>query len=241
MGISSTLLSMTIAHANPINHNLLPGDKEFKSLLPGELKSNSVISRRADSLYKKIHLNAYGLSRQVFHNAFRGYEYLLQKGMLNKAGVLTICDYTQSSHNKRFYVIDLKKGRVVFNTFVSHGKNSGAEYATNFSNQVNSNESSLGFMITGSPYHGIAGLSLHLKGQEKGINDHVYERSIVLHGSHYVNKDRADEGRMMGRSLGCPAVPYGLQFDIIDYIEDGSCFFIAGNSPSYLMQSRILN
>lgn len=219
----------------------LPGDKDFKTLLPGRLTGNTAMHRSVDSAYQSIHLNAYGLSKEVFFNAFKGYNFLLNHGMLTKKNILTIVDYTQSSHNKRLYVIDLAQGKVVYNTYVSHGKNSGSEYANSFSNYDNSNKSSLGFIVTGSPYHGKAGLSLHLDGIESGINDHMYRRSIVLHGSHYVNKDRADEGTMMGRSLGCPAVPYGEQFAIIDYIKEGSCVFIAGNNSEYMMDSKVLN
>jgi len=222
------------------NAKSLPGDKDFKSLLP-QKSGNSVSDKEADSIYERLHLQAFGLKQDIFSNAYKGYNYLNSRGMLDRTDVLTICDYSQSSHNKRLYVIDLEKGRVVFNTYVSHGRNSGGEFATSFSNMTNSNKSSCGFMVTGSIYSGRAGKSLHLNGVEPGINSNVYERSIVMHGSHYVNAERADEGTMMGRSLGCPAVPYGEHFAIIDYIKGGSCLYIASENAQYLASSRIIN
>ena len=72
------------------------------------------------------------MKRDVFFYAYKGYEYLLNKGMLSNSELLTICDYSQSSHSKRLYVIDLAADKILFNTYVSHGKNSGGEYATEF-------------------------------------------------------------------------------------------------------------
>lgn len=228
--------------AAKVGKDLLPGEKSFKSLLPGRPKMHSSASGRlVDSIYNRIHLNAYGLSEDVFYSAYKGYQYLLSKGSIERPGILTICDYSQSSHHKRLYVINLHTGQLVYNTYVSHGRNSGGEYANSFSNSNNSNKSSVGFIVTGNPYHGKAGLSLHLNGMESGFNSNVYDRSIVLHGSYYVNSSRADEGTMMGRSLGCPAVPYGEQFAIIDYIKGGSCMFINGPDMSYASRSQILN
>ncbi|MGF7231289.1 murein L,D-transpeptidase catalytic domain family protein [Arachidicoccus sp.] len=218
----------------------LPVDKSFPSLLPNKPIGKTMAYKLVDSIYNRINLDSYGLNKDVFFNAYKGYEYLMSKGMLEKTNLLTIVDYSQSSTKKRFYVIDLKSGRVLFNTYVSHGKRSGGEYATSFSNVENSHKSSLGFIITGSPYRGGSGYSLHLNGVENGINNHIRERSIVIHGSHYVNEKRADESEV-GRSFGCPAVPFGQQYDIINTIKDGSCVFIWAPDNHYQMASRILN
>ncbi|HEY0298319.1 MAG TPA: murein L,D-transpeptidase catalytic domain family protein [Arachidicoccus sp.] len=218
----------------------LPVDKDFPTLLPNKPIAQTRAYKLVDSVYNKIHLATYGLDKNIFFSAYKGYEYLLNKGMLDKTNLLTIVDYSQSSAKKRLYVIDLQKGRVLFNTYVSHGNRSGKEFATNFSNSDDSHKSSLGFIVTGEPYHGIAGYSLHLKGIEEGFNDHIYRRSIVLHGSHYVNEKRAEESEV-GRSFGCPAVPYGQQNDIINTIKGGSCMFIWAPDNHYEVSSRILN
>jgi hypothetical protein len=135
----------------------------------------------------------------------------------------------------------MDNGQLLFNTYVSHGKKSGGEYATSFSNRAESHKSSLGFMITGDTYNGGNGYSMRLDGLEPGINDNVRDRDIVMHGSSYVNSQRADEGITMGRSFGCPAVPYALHKKIIDKIKDGTCFFVYGNDKLYVSSSNILN
>lgn len=238
--IGIALLCASLVGIKNTNAKALPGDKDFKTLLP-QRPGNSATDREADSIYSRLHLQAFGLKQDIFQNAYKGYNYLNSRGMLDRTGILTICDYSQSSHNKRLYVIDLNKGQVIYNTYVSHGRNSGGEYATSFSNLTNSNKSSCGFLVTGTIYSGKAGKSLHLNGVEPGINNNVYERSIVMHGSRYVNSERADEGAMMGRSLGCPAVPYGEHYAIIDYIQGGTCVYIATENPQYLASSKIIN
>ena len=217
----------------------LPDDKGFPSLLSSTPLSS--VNHLVDSLYHRIKLDSLGLRRDIFFDAYKGYEFLLSKGMLQNTRMLSICDYSQSSHNKRLYVIDLSDGKLVYQTYVSHGKKSGGEYAESFSNRMNSNKSSLGFLITGGTYRGEAGFSMHFDGVEPGINDKVRSRSIVMHGSWYVNEKRADEGDMMGRSLGCTAVPFSDYKNIIEQIKDGSCFFIYGNDNHYLEVSQILN
>jgi hypothetical protein len=217
------------------------GDKKFTSLLPSIKNEAPVVAKWIDSMYDAIHLDSFGLKKDVFYYACKGYEYFLSKNKLEKPSILTICDYSQSSSSKRLYVIDLNDGQLLFNTYVSHGKNSGGEYATSFSNSMNSHKSSLGFMITGDTYKGGNGYSMRLDGMEPGINDNVRDRDIVMHGSKYVNAKRADEGTTMGRSFGCPAVSYAEHKKIIDAIKDGSCFFIYADYKLYASASKILN
>lgn len=216
-------------------------DKKFPSLLPSASDESPVVSKWIDSVYTTMNLDSVGLKRNVFFYACKGYEYLLSKNKLQKTSLLTICDYSQSSTSKRLYVIDLEKGEILFNTYVSHGKNSGSEYATSFSNRAETHKSSLGFMITGETYSGKNGYSMHFDGMEPGINDKVRTRDIVMHGSKYVNAQRADEGESMGRSFGCPAVSYAIHQKIIDQIKEGSCFFVYAEDKWYSASSRIIN
>lgn len=218
----------------------LPDDKNLPSLFTNS-SSAPVIKKMADSIYDLISLREFGLEREVFFNAYKGYQFLLNKGALRKTNLLTICDYSQSSNNKRLYVVDLLNSRLLFNTYVSHGRNSGGEFPNSFSNYENSNKSSLGFLVTGSPYTGKAGLSLYLNGMERGINDNVRSRSIVLHGSRFVNEYIMNTRGVIGRSLGCPAVPYGIHVRIIDAIKGGSCVFINHPDEWYTHTSTILN
>ncbi len=233
----SAITSMAPASPHiPVNFS---GDKKFPALLSSD--ESPAVVKWVDSLYNTMKLDSAGLQRNVFFSAIKGYEYLLSKNKLQKSDLLTICDYSQPSSSKRLYIIDMVNAKLLFNTYVSHGKNSGEQYATSFSNRSDSHKSSLGFMVTGETYNGKAGYSLHLDGMENGFNDHVRQRDIVMHGSDYVNGQRADEGTMMGRSYGCPAVPYALHKKIIDKIKDGSCLFIYSPDPFYTHASQILN
>lgn len=218
----------------------LQGEKNFPSLLSNSANS-PVLKKTADSIYDLISLGQYGLDREVFFNAYKGYQVLETRGSIRKRNVLTICDYSQSSNNKRLYVIDLFDSRLLFNTYVSHGRNSGNEFATSFSNYNNSNKSSLGFMVTGDTYSGKAGYCMRFNGMEAGINDQVKSRGIVLHGSRFVNEDILSIRGAIGKSLGCPAVPLGLHSKIINAIKGGSCFFVNSPDQSYVNNSRILN
>ena len=236
--IAALLLVSVQSFANN-STNGLP-DKNFPSLLSNSANS-PVIKKVADSIYDLISLGEYGLEKDVFFTAYKGYSFLLNKGLLRKTNLLTICDYSQSSNNKRLYVIDLLNSRLLFNTYVSHGRNSGNEFATSFSNYDNSNKSSQGFLVTSSVYSGKAGMSLQFDGMEQGINDRVRSRSIVLHGSRFVNENIMNARGTIGKSLGCPAVPYGIHTRIIDAIKGGSCFFINSSDSWYAQTSRILN
>lgn len=205
------------------------------------VNTEAVINYWVDSLYAQMQLEEKGLSRSVFFEAYKGYEYLLSAGKLQKQGFLTICDYSQPSNKKRLYVIDVDKVKLLFNTYVSHGRNSGNDFATSFSNRNNSHKTSLGFMLTAETYNGDNGYSLRLDGLENGFNDNVRTRAIVMHGSNYVSGQRASKGTMMGRSYGCPAVPAREVKSIINTIKGGSCFYSYYPDKTYAAASKILN
>jgi hypothetical protein len=192
-------------------------------------------------LYTTSSLAEYGLSKVAFDYAWKGYQRLLDKKMITRAAYLTICDFSQSSRQKRLYIIDVENSKLLINTYVAHGKNSGAEFATQFSNKSESLQSSLGFYITSGTYIGQHGLSLRINGVDPGYNDHALERSIVIHGAAYVNGARVKSGMYMGRSWGCPAVPEKESANIITTIKNGTCLFLYHPSGNYLLGSKILN
>ena len=182
-----------------------------------------------------------GLSQQAFEYAMQGFNYLVEKGKLNNDRVISIVDFSQPSSRKRLFVIDLDQEKVVFNTYVAHGVNSGAASATRFSNTPESNESSLGFYETSNTYMGGNGYSLRLEGLEAGFNDNAARRAIVMHGAAYVNEALVNSQGYIGRSWGCPAVPEKLHKPIIDKIKNGTCLFIYSPDTYYLNHSRILH
>ena len=159
----------------------------------------------------------------AFRQAVAGYNRIKEKSK----PILTLIDFSKPSTEKRFFVFDMEKKQLLFSSVVSHGRNSGGNYATSFSNQNGSYKSSLGFYLTENTYQGGNG------------NDKAKERSIVVHGASYANPTVAASGRL-GRSLGCPALPTKLAKPIINTIKDGSVMFIYANNSSYLAQSDIL-
>lgn len=195
----------------------------------------------ADIIYNTIRLQQYGLSKEAFDYAWKGYQHLIDDNRISRSACLTICDFSQSSVQKRMYVIDVEKSELLVNTYVAHGKNSGAEYATQFSNKHESLQSSLGFYITAGTYTGKHGLSLRLNGADPGFNDNAFSRTIVIHGAAYVDAARIKAGMYMGRSWGCPAVPQKESSMIINTIKNGTCLFIYHPSRNYLLNSKILN
>lgn len=215
-------------------------DKNLPSLLPGSNEPKAALLL-IDSLYNHLHLESIGLSKQAFSFAYKGYQYFLSRGVLKNSDVLTICDYSQSSSNKRLYVINMVENVVLFNTYVSHGSKTGGEFSTKFSNSNGSHKSNLGFLITAETYKGRAGFSMRFDGQEKGFNNAARNRGIVLHGSKYVNERFIDTRGYSGRSYGCPAVPLGEYRDIIEVIKEGSCFFGYYPDVYYTRVSSILN
>lgn len=206
-----------------------------------DLSYAPVIADAATALYNDINLHQYGLSKEAFDYAWKGYKQLIKKNMIRRSNYLTICDFSQSSKKKRLYIIDVENSKLVTNTYVAHGKNSGAEFANSFSNKPESLQSSLGFYITDNTYIGKHGLSLRINGVDPGYNDKALMRTIVIHGADYVNESRVQQGGYIGRSWGCPAVPKKEATDIITTIKNGTCLFIYHPGKNYLLGSKILN
>lgn len=76
---------------------------------------------------------------------------------------------------------------MLFHELVAHGRNSGENMATQFSNQNDSFATSLGLFRTQESYRGQNGYSLRMKGLEPGFNDNAFDRAIVIHGAPYVS------------------------------------------------------
>ena len=193
------------------------------------------------SIYDSLHLQLNGLSQQAYDYAKKGLEKLIEQGRVLNDSIVSIVDFSQPSSMKRLYVLDVKNYKLLFNTLVAHGKNSGLESANSFSNQPSSYKSSPGFYITGETYNGRHGYSLKLEGIERGINDNADERAIVMHGANYVNESLATTRGYIGRSQGCPAVPEEKATPIISTIKDGTCLFIYAPNPNYFQYSSMLN
>lgn len=212
-----------------------------KSIVSTDDSCAAVVSDISSSVYTSASLQEHGLSKEAFNYAWKGYQKLLKKNSIAQSAFLTICDFSQSSRKKRLYIIDVENRQLITNTYVAHGRNSGMEYASRFSNRPESLQSSLGFYTTDITYNGQHGLSLRMKGLEPGFNDKAFQRAIVIHGADYIGDDRLHTNSYMGRSYGCPALPQNESSVIINTIKNGSCFFIYHPSRNYLLRSKLLN
>ena len=190
-------------------------------------------------MYNMLSLDSLGLSAEAFKEAITGYQNLRNAGtVLNN--ILSIVDFSLPSYKKRLFVLDMENGKLLFNTLVAHGRNSGQLYATRFSNRNRSFESSLGFYLTGETYFGQNGYSLRLLGMEQGFNDNAYSRGIVIHPAEYVNDEISKTYGRLGRSEGCPAIPSDIHRSVIETIKNGTCFFVYGKDKRYASRSKLL-
>jgi hypothetical protein len=192
-------------------------------------------------LYDSLQLQDLGLSAEAFNYAVKGYETLKEQGKVHNDRVLSIIDFTKPSSEKRLFILDVKSFKILFNTYVAHGRNTGEAFANKFSNKPDSYQSSLGFYITEGTYTGKNGYSMQLEGMENGFNNKAGERAIVVHGAPYVSEGFIRARGYIGRSHGCPALPENLNKPIIEKIKNGSCLFIYSNDKHYLQQSKLLN
>lgn len=196
----------------------------------------------AEEMYTSLSFeNMNILKADVFYKAFTGFNNLKKAGKLpEEAHLLTVCDFSLSSTVKRLWVIDLNEHKILFNSLVAHGKNTGEEFAQKFSNTESSYQSSLGFYVTESTYNGSNGYSLKLLGMDSGYNDAALQRAIVMHGADYVSEDFIKSQKRIGRSWGCPAVPRALAEPIINSIKGKNCLFIFYPDEQYLSTSQWL-
>ena len=194
---------------------------EVKSTDPKLIAANAkaTFEAKSKSFYTVIDANGFSLPTfESFIAAFEGYEQLKQQGKIENE-ILTIVDFSLSSSQERMWVIDMKTQKVILKSLVSHGRNSGSEFATDFSNANESFKSSLGFYVTGETYTGKHGLSLRLDGMEYGINDNARNRAVVVHGADYVSKSFIRNTGRLGRSQGCPAVSYEVHKELFEKLR----------------------
>jgi hypothetical protein len=234
--VSISLILISFAKANN-SSRFVASAKDSSATDSSALLNKTSVS---DKLFNDLHLQKVGLSKEILDYAIRGYQKLVDSGLVDNSQYLTIVDLSQSSRNKRFYILDIKNDSLIRNTYVAHGKSSGVDMAKSFSNDFNSNKSSLGFYVTESTYNGKHGLSLRINGLEGGFNDNAEARGVVVHGAPYVNAGRVNSD-YMGRSQGCPALPENEYAQVINTIKDGSVMFVYNPDSNYLQSSTLLN
>ena len=168
------LMSFTSNETKSIDHKLA-------------LTTTPTFEVKSETVYSDLHANNLALPKmESFSEALKGFYRLKEKGLIQK-DILTLVDFSLSSNVKRLWVIDLATNTILYNSLVAHGRNTGEEFATSFSNNASSFKSSLGFYATGEIYMGKHGESLKLDGLEKGVNDKARERGVVMHAADYVS------------------------------------------------------
>jgi hypothetical protein len=169
-----------------------------------------------------------GPRRAVIDAAYAAYTNAVTEGSAVRSGLLTVIDYSLPSTEPRLWVLDLTRMRILYRELVAHGRGSGDNFATEFSNDEGSYMSSLGLFVTDEAYMGKNGYSMRLRGLDEGVNDRAYDRAIVVHGATYVSQKVADAAGRLGRSLGCPAVRMPVVRRLINTIKDGSVMYVYG-------------
>jgi hypothetical protein len=164
------------------------------------------------------------LRPEALHAGLLAWSGLFTRGEVTRR-LLTVIDYGLPSTAHRLWVFDLAARRVLFHTLVAHGRNSGEDLATSFSNEDGSLMTSLGAFVTGETYFGRNGYSLRLDGKEAGLNDRAQARTIVVHGAPYVSETFARRFGRLGRSHGCPALDPRIARPLIDRVKEGTVLY----------------
>ena len=146
------------------------------------------------------------------------------KAKIKNRNYLTVVDFSKHSGKQRLFVVNMTSGDVSAYV-VAHGSGSdpgNTGYATRFSNVNNSNETSLGYYITGETYDGKHGNSMRLDGVSS-TDSNARARAIVMHGADYVGEGRSRQGR----SWGCLAMPPNEKDGVIAKLKGGSVIYAA--------------
>lgn len=219
MNIILTMLLVTVLS---INSTVNKGFANTISQIP---KETATLSKKAPELNPK-----------VLNIALQAYNKAAQKGIVTKP-ILTVIDYSLPSFKQRMWIFDLQKNKLLYNTYVAHGKNSGTTTPKHFSNKNSSKESSLGTYVTRDTYVGSKGISLNLQGLEKGFNDNALARRVVIHGAWYVEPGFIKKAGQAGRSWGCPSVASSIARPIINILKGGTVLFAYYPDQNYLNKS----
>src|SRR2546423_14034811 len=113
----------------------------------------------SEGLIKSLVRQAPGLRTDVLKLALRAAQNAAERGLVKRRDLLTVIDYSLPSTQPRLFVFDLAAHKLLFRELVAHGKNSGDNVPSFFSNSSGSQASSLGLFVTADPYIGGHGYS----------------------------------------------------------------------------------
>lgn len=171
--------------------------------------------------------------------------YEKNKDKFAKQKYVSIADYSQSSTQKRFFILDLETGEVRKEK-VSHGsgKRSGTSYGdSNHDGMIDKchhgnnlkdreNMTRAGFFVTRDFYRSSSHTNswprldsngnngLRMVGLSAGVNDEAMGSGVVMHGAAY-----NDGGGAMGRSFGCPAFTSAAAPGVLGTLKGGTLYY----------------
>ncbi len=199
-----------------------------------------VTARNQTALTVQLEKQAPHLPTLALQAGLQAYQYAEQHHQV-KQPYLAIADMAQPSSEKRLWVFDMRAHKLVQHDLVAHGKTSGVLYAKHFSNEQNSDATSIGVYETSQSFVGNDGLSLRLKGLEPGFNANAYQRDIVFHGASYVSKAFVKQYHRLGRSWGCPAVSLSKIKSLVHLLHNGALLMIYYPQKAWLQHSKFLH
>ena len=180
------------------------------------------------------------IETEVFKMALDAASCAVRTGAVSAPETLTVIDYSKPSSERRLWVFDLKAKELVYEELVAHGQGSGANMATQFSNEDESHQTSLGLFVTRDTYVGKNGYSLRLDGLDRGVNDRARDRAIVMHGAPYVSEQFVKANGRLGRSWGCPAISAVVAKQMIDRVKGGGLVFAYYPDAGFIKASKYL-
>lgn len=181
-----------------------------------------------------------GIQTDVLEMALGAATCAVRSGSVDGPKTLTVIDYSKPSSERRLWVFDLRSKELLYEELVAHGQGSGANMATEFSNDDESHQTSLGLFVTRDTYVGKNGYSLRLDGLDQGINDRARERAIVMHGAPYVSEAFVKSNGRLGRSWGCPAISAAVAREMIDRVKGGGLVFAYYPDAGWIKTSKYL-
>ena len=111
----------------------------------------------------------------------------------------------------------MEKNEIILRTTVSHAWNSGIVYPTKFSNEKESEKSSIGAFKTMDSYYGKYGYAMRIIGLDGELNNNVMDRFVVFHSNKKMKYLWSD---------GCFATPEEINKKIIDKIKGGTLVYV---------------
>lgn len=129
-----------------------------------------------------------------------------------------LVDMSLPSGRKRFFVYDLKNDSILLKGMVTHGSGKIITDTIQFSNEPETNCSSLGRYRIGNAYFGKFGLAYKLMGLDK-TNSNAFKRFIVLHAHPAVPLDETAPEKIC-TSWGCPTVSPEFLKQLKTYLDE---------------------